>query len=79
MPRDPDKQYRYARLIGTLGPIPLMLGVGPLLGFFAGRWLDERIGTGPWLQVLLMILGLGAAVRYLVTALQRVRRDLDQM
>lgn len=79
MPRDPESRYRYARLVGTLGSVPLMLGVGPLLGFFAGRWLDRRFGTSPWLQFVFLALGFVAAVRYIVRLLRRVQKDLDKL
>jgi len=79
MPRDPDKRYQYVRLVSSLGTIPLMLGVGPLTGFFAGRWLDQRLGTAPWLMVTMIALGFAAAVRYVIRLLRQVQKDIDRM
>jgi ATP synthase protein I len=79
MRRDPDKRYRYMRLVGTFGTVPVMLGVGPLLGYFAGSWLDRKLGTGPWLQIVLMVLGFGAAVRYIIQILRQLQKDIDRM
>lgn len=79
MDRDPEKRFRYIRLIGSLGTVPLMLGAGPLLGFFAGRWLDARLHTTPWLQFVLLALGFGAAVRHLVRVVNEAKRDIDRM
>ena len=79
MERDPNKHLRYVRLVGSLGTIPIMLGVGPLTGFFAGRWLDRRLGTEPWLMVAGVFLGLAAAVRYTVRLLRQVQKDIDRM
>ena len=79
MRRDPDNRYRYMRLVGTLGTVPLMLGVGPLLGYFAGRWLDRRFGTSPWMELILLAIGFGAAVRYTIRAVRQAQKDIDRM
>ncbi len=79
MGSDPDNRYRYLRLVGSLGTIPTILAVGPLIGFFGGRWLDRRLGTGSWLQFILLGLGFAAAVRYTVRLLKRVQKDIDKL
>jgi F0F1-type ATP synthase assembly protein I len=56
-----------------------MLGVGPLLGYFFGTWLDKRLGSAPWLQFIFLGLGFAAAVRYIVQTIRRVQKDLDRM
>jgi F0F1-type ATP synthase assembly protein I len=76
---DPDNRYRYMRLVGSVGTIPLMLGVGPLLGYFAGRWLDRKFGIAPWLEIVLLGLGFAAVVRYIVRLLKQVQKDIDRM
>lgn len=40
-------------------------------GFFLGRFLDLRLGTQPWLSLLLMILGLVLGGCYLVVTLRK--------
>jgi ATP synthase protein I len=79
MERDPDRRFRYVRLVSTMGTVPLMLGAGPTLGFFAGRWLDGKLGTAPWLQIVFLALGFGAAARYVYRVLQDVRKDMDRL
>ncbi len=79
MDQDPDKRYRYIRLVSTMSTVPLMLGAGPTLGFFAGRWLDGRAGTAPWLQFVFLALGFGAAARYTYRVLKDVRKDMDRL
>jgi len=34
-------------------------------GFFLGRFLDGRLGTNPWLTVILAFVGAGAAFKVL--------------
>lgn len=40
-----------------------MLVAGPLLGYFAGNWLDEKFGTEPYLMIILILIGLVSSGR----------------
>ncbi len=53
-----DREYRQ---ISLLAAVPALLIAGPLIGFFGGKWLDDWLGTDPWLMTLGVVLGLGAA------------------
>lgn len=58
----PDKKpSRYLKQTGLLGTIPAIMLVAPLLGFFGGRWVDEKFGTEPYLMILGIFLGVGSA------------------
>lgn len=43
--------------------IPMMMVVGPALGYFLGKWLDEKFGTDPYLMVILALFGFVASVK----------------
>ena len=60
-----DERERLAglRQIALLTAIPAMMVVGPLLGFYLGRYLDSRLGTDPYLMVVFIVLGFAAAGR----------------
>ena len=54
------------------GPPPAdLMGIGVqfvavLLAFlFAGKWLDERLGTSPWLLMAGVFLGFGLSLLYI--------------
>ena len=79
MEPDPDKRYRQIRVVGTVGMIPLMLGVAPTVGFFGGHWLDGKLGTGSWLQYVFLVLGFGAAIRYTYRVVKDARKDMDEL
>jgi F0F1-type ATP synthase assembly protein I len=51
--------------------IPFMLAVSPLIGYFGGHWLDERLGTGPVLTVILLLLGFAAGIRETMILVRR--------
>jgi hypothetical protein len=74
-PPEPDsrlqRKARAARSIGFYTLIPTMMGVGPLLGYFAGSWLERRFGHAPWLSFGCVILGAVASVRQIILLLRR--------
>ena len=61
--QDPSKKSRrgeYAQF-ALLGAVPAVLLAGPAVGFFAGQWADGKLGTDPWLQMIGVFVGFGAA------------------
>lgn len=64
------------RLTGTFSFIGIEFGVAALLGFFAGSWLDGKLGTAPWLTLTLMLLGFAAATRDLFRLVKKHRAQL---
>ena len=71
--KDPDSErYRQIRVYGLLSSIPGFLVVPPVVGALAGQWLDRRFNTAPWLTLVFLFLGFGAAVRLIVRTIRRV-------
>ncbi len=60
MARKEDK-YSLAKQLGLLTMIPIVLAVGPILGWFIGNFLDEKLGTSPYLMYLFIVFGFVAA------------------
>ena len=56
--KKPDKDLRQS---GLYAAVPGLLLGGPLIGYLAGHWLDNRFGTDPLLAVVGMVMGLAAA------------------
>jgi ATP synthase protein I len=53
---DNDKNSGYRQLaIATL--IPVMLVVAPLIGYYAGGWVDGKLGTGNIFKIIGLALG----------------------
>jgi hypothetical protein len=64
------QEYRGAGGFATLG-LEIVLCV--LVGFFGGRWLDEKFHTEPWLSVFGFVSGCGAAVKALLRAMKEMQ------
>jgi len=59
--KKPDEKYSTYRQIGILTTIPILLAVGPILGYYIGDFLDKRLNTTPYLMILLIVLGFVAS------------------
>jgi F0F1-type ATP synthase assembly protein I len=57
------KQLRSANRVMAVGS---EFGIATLIGLFGGSWLDRRFGTGPWLTVLGIALGMAAGIKSLM-------------
>ncbi len=76
-PKKGSKRSNY-RQLGLLGTIPILIAVGPVVGFFIGRWLDEKLGTEPYLLVLFLIFGFIASGREIYGIIKRADEDIDE-
>lgn len=39
----------------------MLMAVGPILGYYIGSFLDEKLGTTPYLMVIFIFFGFAAA------------------
>lgn len=62
---------RAARDIGSYTLIPMMMVVGPVIGYLVGHWVENRFGGEPWFGVGGVLFGMAAAVRQIVIMLGR--------
>lgn len=66
------------RQLGLLGTIPILLAVGPLVGFFIGRWLDSKLGTEPYFLILFLIFGFIASGREIYKLVKKAEKETDK-
>lgn len=65
--QNPRQGHGQARRIGLLTMIPAVLAAGPIVGFLVGSYLDQRVGTGPWLMIFFLVLGGISGVRQTIS------------
>ncbi len=66
------------RSAGMLLAIPSLLIAAPLVGYFAGSWLDRRFTTTPWFTIAGVVLGFAAAGRETYRIIRRVQADEER-
>ncbi len=67
-----DKGMRAMALASTIG---LSLVIPPVLGYFAGRWLDGRFGTDPILSMVGLMVGIVLGFVEMVHILHQIERE----
>ncbi len=63
---------RTLKTLGQLSTIGLAFVFALMMGFGAGFWLDQRLGTAPWLSLAGFGMGLAAGVLNVVRTMQSV-------
>ena len=75
MAENKDGLYSQVKQIGALTAVPIILVLGPLVGCFAGDWVDRRFNSYPWATIVLLILGFVAAGREIFKLLSQVLKE----
>lgn len=62
-------QRRWNELLGTYLTLGVQLALAPVILFFLGQWLDDKYGTGPWLRLAGLAIGVtGGFIKFVKTA-----------
>jgi len=66
------------RTAGTAGTVGMEIAFSILLGYLGGQWLDQKLGTAPWLEWLGLVCGVGASIKALVRVTRQYKRSLKE-
>lgn len=66
-------QTRWFQL-AKLSSVGLEMALAILIGWGIGYLLDKKLGTSPWLMILFLLFGVGAAFKGLFRAAREARR-----
>lgn len=55
--------------------VGLELAISIVLGLFGGQWLDEKLGSGPWLTLIGMLFGVATGFRFVYRAAKSMNRE----
>ncbi len=67
-----DEYYSQAQLAWRM-VIELVVGLG--IGFGIGYGLDSLLGTGPWLMIIFIFLGLAAGIKSMLRSAREVQEQ----
>jgi ATP synthase protein I len=54
------------KALSMISHVAVMVAACLLIGVFLGRFLDNFLGTEPWLLIIFSLLGLGSAFKVLI-------------
>lgn len=63
------------RQMGLLTSIPVILVGGPMIGFFAGQWVDQKFNTRPYATLALIIYGFLGSIREVIRIVKLASKD----
>jgi F0F1-type ATP synthase assembly protein I len=66
------------RIAGSTGALGLEIAAYIGLCYLGGQWLDGRFGTGPWLEWIGLVVGVGAAINALIRVNRAYKKSLRQ-
>ena len=55
--------YRWIKIGGLLSFLPLVLGAGPIAGYFLGNYLEKRFGLPVYVSIVLVTIGFIASLK----------------
>ena len=67
--------FGWAKSLGVIASIPLLILISVGIGLFAGMWLDGKFHSTPWFTIILTILGLAAGLYEAAKTLIDVTRE----
>jgi F0F1-type ATP synthase assembly protein I len=70
-----DSYFLQVKQIGILTAVPVILLVGPIVGYFIGNWIDHKFRFYPWGTVFFLFLGFLAAGREVWRLLKQVLKE----
>lgn len=76
MLRQKDDKPQFIRQLALAGTLPILMAVGPLIGYLIGSWLDAWLKTAPWLMVIFIGFGFVASGKEVYNIVRRLNKDL---
>lgn len=66
---------RKFRALAQLASVGIELSVSTIVGMLGGRWLDDKLGSAPWLMLLGLVFGVAAGMRSLIRTARKANRE----
>jgi F0F1-type ATP synthase assembly protein I len=66
---------KHLSTLAKLTSVGIEFSLSVLLGLLGGRWVDEKLGTSPWLMIVGLLLGVSAALRSLIRTARQANHE----
>lgn len=73
-----DKFYSTLRQAGIYTAIPFLLALGPIIGYFIGNFLDQKLHTEPYLMILFILFGFIASGKEVYNLTKRAMKEMEK-
>ena len=70
-----DAFYTQVKQLGVLTTIPIILLIGPAIGFFLGSWIDRKAHIYPWFTIIFVFLGFAGSGREVFRLLKQISKN----
>ncbi|MEY4577227.1 MAG: hypothetical protein RL701_1930 [Pseudomonadota bacterium] len=64
--------------LAKLSSVGIEFAISTVIGLLGGRWVDEKLGTSPWLMILGLFVGVTAGLRSLIRTARQANREANQ-
>jgi F0F1-type ATP synthase assembly protein I len=73
-----ENKYSSYKQVAILTTLPIILAVGPILGYFLGNYLDKKLNTSPYLMILFIIFGFVASGRQVYNLVVKSTKEMEK-
>ncbi|MGB2698270.1 MAG: AtpZ/AtpI family protein [Candidatus Zixiibacteriota bacterium] len=73
-----ENKYSSYKQIAIFTTLPIILAVGPILGYFLGNYLDSKLNTSTYLTILFFIFGCVASGRQVYKMIVRASKEMEK-
>lgn len=68
------EKYKTMRGLGIGLTIPMLLAASIVVSSMIGYYLDNWLGTGPWLTLLFLFLGIATGIRETILLIRKIEK-----
>lgn len=75
MKDDKENYSSWLKTYGHLGYLSILFPALIVIGYFAGKWLDDKVNSKPLFVVVFILLGFASAIRTMIKEVTRADQD----
>jgi hypothetical protein len=61
--------------LAKVSSVGIEFAISTVIGLLGGRWIDEKLGSQPWLMIIGLLLGVSAGMRSLIRTARRANEQ----
>ena len=70
-----DDKRQLFRSLGFLSSVGISMVAASFIGLYIGIWLDEWLGSKPWMTIIWLVIGIAAGFRNMFIMTRRALRE----